>query len=176
MSLLLVLSIMVARSSVEWWKREQRPGAALSMFGELLHLLRFPALRARATTLATVLLRETGLFEGCEWEIPCWFYPLCGNDDGDGSGSSTATGEPEQARAQRLFDGVEFLDAILQQARQKLLPLNDSVADAMCKWYAVQFNIPPPHPQVLVQFLSLNVVQQPVDPGGANAAASGGLW
>eukprot|EP01048_Picozoa_sp_COSAG05_P005836 COSAG05_NODE_357_length_10830_cov_5.181810_8_plen_1956_part_00 len=137
-----MLLVFANRSSIDWWKREQRQGSALSMFGELLHLLHVPELRTRASALATLLLHETGLFEGCEWEIPCWFYPLCGDDSSDAASAIGVEGDgdvrtiprdSEEERAQRLFEGVEFLDAILKEARQKLLPLTDSVAEAMCQ-------------------------------------------
>ena len=43
----------------------------------MLRFLSLPELREEASQLATTLLESTGLFEGCEWEIRCWLYPLC---------------------------------------------------------------------------------------------------
>ena len=78
----------------------------------MLRFLSLPELREEASQLATTLLESTGLFEGCEWEIRCWLYPLC-------------------RPGAQIAAAVNFLDAVLQQARQKQLALTDEVADAI---------------------------------------------
>lgn len=107
-----LLSFMLeAHSHIDWWKRDQSKGSS-SKFGEVLRFLNVPTMREQASTLATTLLRSTGLFEGCEWEIGCWLYPLCRPDA-------------------QISAAADFLDAVLQQARQKQLALADEVSGAM---------------------------------------------
>eukprot|EP01046_Picozoa_sp_COSAG06_P008735 COSAG06_NODE_445_length_15690_cov_28.448849_4_plen_2106_part_00 len=104
-----------AHTHIEWWKREQSKGSS-SKFGEVLRFLNVPSMREQASALATTLLESTGLFEGCEWEIGCWLYPLCQPDT-------------------QISAAADFLDAVLQQARQKQLALTDEIsgAIAMCE-------------------------------------------
>eukprot|EP01051_Picozoa_sp_SAG22_P000770 SAG22_NODE_24_length_30194_cov_6.086327_3_plen_2209_part_00 len=115
-----------ADRNIEWWKRKQTRGS-LSKFGELLVVLSEPSLSAQAFELAKRLLLSTGLFDGCELEATCWLQPLCAprrklDNVGSSGGSST-----EAAKAATL-DVAEFLDAIVQQAKQKHIVLSDDVA------------------------------------------------
>eukprot|EP01052_Picozoa_sp_SAG31_P039237 SAG31_NODE_5401_length_2557_cov_8.991050_1_plen_744_part_10 len=148
--------------NIEWWKRKQSRGS-LSRFGELLMVLSEPSLSAKAFALAKRLLISTGLFDGCEIEATCWLQPLC----------SLSHVQSEKRADMRAM--AEFLDAILQQAKQKNIALNDEIARIIrfsCKGnlsanFTGQFSV-----VVLAALQRLNGGKQPNAEHWASAAIS----